>query len=82
MTRATKNNVKGAKATRRRRTEEFKWEALGLAEKIGVDETARELGLHSSQPRLTRQRRSGDVATQPLELLSLFGPAEGGFKIC
>ena len=49
MTRATKSKVKGGKATRRRRTEEFKRETLGLAEKIGVSEAARELGLHSSQ---------------------------------
>ncbi len=70
-TRATKSKVKGAKATRRRHTEEFKREALGLAEKIGVSEAARELGLHSSQlygwrskaelvkteARLTRNRR-------------------------
>ena len=49
MTRATKSKAKGGKATRRRHTEEFKREALGLAEKIGVSEAARELGLHSSQ---------------------------------
>jgi transposase len=39
----------GGRATRRRHSEEFKHEALGLAEKIGVSEAARELGLHSSQ---------------------------------
>ena len=49
MTRTTKGRVNGGRATRRRHIEEFKREALGLAEKIGVSEAARELGLHSSQ---------------------------------
>ena len=48
MARATKSRSKTV-VTRKRHTEEFKREALGLAEKIGVSEAARELGLHSSQ---------------------------------
>lgn len=49
MARSTKSNSKAGKATRKRHTEEFKREALGLAEKVGVSEAAKELGLHSSQ---------------------------------
>ena len=60
MARATKNKVKGGKATRRRHTEEFKREAPGLTEKIGVSEAARELGLHSSQ--LYGWRSKGELA--------------------
>ena len=48
MTRTTKSRSKTA-MVRKRHTEEFKGEALGLAEKIGVSEAAKELGLHSSQ---------------------------------
>jgi len=48
MATATKSRAK-AVVTRKRHTEGFKREALGLAEKIGVSEAARELGLHSSQ---------------------------------
>ena len=46
MARETKSR---SKAPRKRHTEAFKREALGLAEKIGVGEAAKELGLHSSQ---------------------------------
>ena len=46
MARATRSR---SKAVRKRHAEEFKREALGLAEKIGVGEAAKELGLHSSQ---------------------------------
>jgi transposase len=35
--------------TRKRHSEAFKREALALAERIGVNDAARELGLHSSQ---------------------------------
>ena len=49
MARRTTSRPKAAKATRKRHTEEFKREALGLAEKIGVAQAAKELGLHSSQ---------------------------------
>ena len=48
MATATKSRAK-AVVTCKRHTEGFKREALGLAEKIGVSEAARELGLHSSQ---------------------------------
>lgn len=48
MARATKSRSKTV-VTRKRHSDEFKREALGLAEKIGVNEAARELGLHSSQ---------------------------------
>ena len=48
MARATKSRSKTVVA-RKRHSDEFKREALGLAEKIGVNEAARELGLHSSQ---------------------------------
>ena len=44
MTRASKK-----KATRTRHSAEFKAEALKLAERVGVSEAARQLGLHSSQ---------------------------------
>ena len=49
MATATKSRA-NAVVTRKRHTEGFKREALGLAEKIGVSVAARELGLHSSQP--------------------------------
>lgn len=48
MTRATKSRSQTV-VRRRRHTEEFRREALGLAEKVGVSEAANELGLHSSQ---------------------------------
>ena len=48
MTRTTKSSSKTA-TVRKRHPEEFKREALGLAEKIGVSEAAKELRLHSSQ---------------------------------
>ena len=38
-----------AKASRRRYSPEFKAEALGLAEQVGVPIAAKELGLHESQ---------------------------------
>jgi transposase len=40
---------KSGKATRKQYSPEFKAEALGLAERVGVGEAARELGLHESQ---------------------------------
>jgi len=49
MARVRKTATKPVKATRKRHTEEFKREALGLAEKVGVSEAAKELGVHSSQ---------------------------------
>lgn len=44
---ATKN--KAVQPTRKRHGEEFKAEALALAQKIGVAEAAAQLGLHESQ---------------------------------
>ena len=40
---------KSGKATRKRYSPEFKAEALALAERVGVSEAARQLGLHESQ---------------------------------
>jgi transposase len=40
---------KSTKTTRKRHTEEFKREALALAEQVGVAEAGRQLGLHQSQ---------------------------------
>lgn len=40
---------KPKKSTRRQHSEEFRAEALALAERIGVTAAARELGLHGSQ---------------------------------
>jgi len=37
------------KATRRQHSPEFREEALALAEKVGIRQAARELGLHESQ---------------------------------
>ena len=37
------------KTSRKRYTQEFRGEALALAEKVGVAKAARELGLHDSQ---------------------------------
>jgi transposase len=37
------------KATRRQYTEEYRAEALALAERLGVSKAAKELGLHASQ---------------------------------
>lgn len=44
MTRRTKE-----KKTRKQHPQSFKDEALGLAEKVGVAQAARDLGLHDSQ---------------------------------
>ncbi len=41
---------KPTEAPRRRYSPEFKAEALGLAEQVGVAGVAKELGLHESQP--------------------------------
>ena len=41
--------TRGKKKMRKRYSAEYKSEALGLADKIGVSATARELGLHDSQ---------------------------------
>ena len=46
-TRKVKSNA--PTVTRKRHSEEFKREALALAERIGVTDAATELGLHSSQ---------------------------------
>ena len=40
---------KSGKATRKRYSLEFKTEALALAERVGVGEAAKQLGLHESQ---------------------------------
>ena len=40
---------KQTKTTRRRYSSEFKTEALGLAEQVGVGGAAKQLGLHESQ---------------------------------
>ena len=37
------------KTTRRQHSQEFRQEALALAEKIGIPKAAKELGLHDSQ---------------------------------
>jgi transposase len=37
------------KTTRRKHSQEFREEALALAEKIGIPKAAKELGLHDSQ---------------------------------
>jgi len=39
----------GQKSSRRRYSAEFKSEALGLAEQVGVAGAAKQLGLHESQ---------------------------------
>lgn len=44
---ATKS--KAVRATRKRHSEAFKAEALGLAQKVGVAAAAAQLGLHESQ---------------------------------
>jgi len=45
MTKQTKQG----KSSRRRHNQQFKTEALALAERVGVPEAARQLGLHESQ---------------------------------
>jgi len=40
---------KSSKSTRKRYSDEFKAEALGLAQSVGVAQAARELGLYPSQ---------------------------------
>ncbi len=45
MTRAKKSS----KSTRKRYSDEFKTEALALAQSVGVVQAARELGVHASQ---------------------------------
>ena len=40
---------KSGKATRKRYSPDFKAESLSLAERVGVSEAARQLGLHESQ---------------------------------
>ena len=40
---------KQKQASRRRHTAEFKTEALGLAEQVGVSGAAKQMGLHESQ---------------------------------
>lgn len=49
MASTRKTKSKAAAVTRKRHSEEFKREALALAERIGVNNAATELGLHSSQ---------------------------------
>jgi len=48
MTRQRKPQ-KSAKSTRKRYSEEYKSEALALAEQVGVAPAARQLGVHESQ---------------------------------
>lgn len=45
----TTKRSKSKATTRKRYSEEYKAEALALAEKVGVPSAARELGLHESQ---------------------------------
>jgi len=58
MTRQTKEK----KQARKQHSQAFKDEALGLAEKVGVAQAARDLGLHDSQlydwRQKSRQQRS------------------------
>ena len=49
MTSSRKSKSKSATTVRRRFPDEFKQEALALAERIGVSDAAAELGLSSSQ---------------------------------
>jgi len=44
------------KVSRKRYSAEFKSEALGLAEQVGVAGAAKELGLHESQPYAWRKK--------------------------
>lgn len=64
----TSKKIKG-KATRNRYSDEYKAEALALAERVGVPGAARELGLHESQlygwrSKARVQRSRGEVETQ------------------
>lgn len=43
------NKTGTKKVTRRQHSQEFREEALALAEKLGISRAAKELGLHSSQ---------------------------------
>lgn len=45
----TKQTKAAEKATRRRHSQEYKNEALALAERVGVAAAAKQLGLHESQ---------------------------------
>ena len=49
MTSSTKSKPKSKTTVRRRFSDEFKQEALALAERLGVNDAATELGLSSSQ---------------------------------
>lgn len=49
MTSSTKSKPKSKPTVRRRFSDEFKQEALALAERLGVNDAATELGLSSSQ---------------------------------
>lgn len=49
MASSRKSSSKSATTTRRRFSDEFKQEAVALAERIGVTDAATELGLSSSQ---------------------------------
>jgi transposase len=44
-----KKPVNRPKTTRKRHSEDYKTEALRLADKVGVPDAARQLGLHESQ---------------------------------
>jgi transposase len=65
------------KATRRQHTQEYRAEALALAEKVGVSNAAKELGLHESQlygwrtKARAAQDRSGVEQRQAIEIARL-----------
>ena len=63
--------IKAEKTTRIRYTDEYKSEALILAEKVGVGAAAKELGLHESQlyawRNKAKQRETSSEAEQRLQ---------------
>lgn len=63
---------KQTKEKRKRYSEEFKQEALGLAGKIGVAAAARELGLHESQLYAWRSKATGQrkISEREQELMT------------
>lgn len=64
--------AKPKKASRIRHTDEYKTEALKLAEKVGVGPAAEQLGLHESQlytwRNKARQKESSSEAEQRLQV--------------
>lgn len=64
--------AKPKKTSRIRHSDEYKAEALKLAEKVGVSSAAEQLGLHESQlytwRNKARQKESGSEAEQRLQV--------------